>query len=504
SAAQALASADRARQYADQTEATDASARRYADQAAASQALAESAAAAAQGDATAARSAATAADSDATAAQQAATTAEAAATAARKAAAQADKDATAAATAAKDALKQARQAQAAATKAEESQDTTAIAKGVSTGVPHTFAMARTSLVSAKPTGKCQYQEYSSDYCKQTFTLVYNVTVDFFYCADLVAPATPSGCPAADSFLVGSKTVQQSKTVTKEVEDPSLAALDAVAKSLWDGFKADVDKCVLGGSVGHCALAASVLIPPSKVIDGFHALQALDMALRTGTGIADAYKGLKAVDLSEQTAAVLNTIVEAQNSYGGLVKQLAAQGKLLPSVSGLSPDVMALLHGYQPYGDLTPAEFVGKYWDKSADSWDWSTALDDPSGAVAGTEHTVWPKAGERWDRFGGEKGQWLAPEGTAYAERSLPPENLHQGYHRYVWVKDWTPETAAQYVKGGKLASGDITASKVSPGFGQPGMGTQFKLPGNWRQDGEATMNVQWLLDHHFIKDLDR
>jgi Tuberculosis necrotizing toxin len=74
--------------------------------------------------------------------------------------------------------------------------------------------------------------------------------------------------------------------------------------------------------------------------------------------------------------------------------------------------------------------------------------------------------GEEVDRFGAESGKFLAPLGTPYTERALPPANLDGtngavdcDYHKYEVVKEF-----------------DVMAGRAEPWFGQTGMGTQYLL----------------------------
>jgi hypothetical protein len=304
-----------------------------------------------------------------------------------------------------------------------------------------------------------------------FSVTYQVTVDYFFCADLVAPATESGCPAADTFLIDTETVKDTQTVMQRVK--AALTLQDVEQSIWDSFKSDVDKCEAGNGL-HCVLAIAWFTPVGKVADAAKAFVALDAAMKTGIGIVDAYKALKALQLSDQTLAALDAVVQAQQTSGDLVAKLAAAGKLLPPMGQLSSDIQRLLRGYQPYGNLTVAQFVEKYWDQTArggeGGWDWSKAVQqkDTDGFQDGIMSAVSPKAGEVWDRFGPEGGQYLSPEGTPYAERSLPPTNLNDDYHVYQWTRDWTAADTKAY--------GPIMGGKIAEAFGQPGGGIQYML----------------------------
>ncbi|MEU7580047.1 TNT domain-containing protein [Streptomyces sp. NPDC041068] len=92
---------------------------------------------------------------------------------------------------------------------------------------------------------------------------------------------------------------------------------------------------------------------------------------------------------------------------------------------------------------------------------------------------------EVWDRFGSPLGRFAHPEGTPFAQRSLPPLYVGCGYHVYSWIRPWTQEDVEKY--------GFIQAGKVAPWFEQPGGGTQFMLP--------EGISVQWLIDQGYIRE---
>jgi hypothetical protein len=89
------------------------------------------------------------------------------------------------------------------------------------------------------------------------------------------------------------------------------------------------------------------------------------------------------------------------------------------------------------------------------------------------------------DRFGSPGGAYLAPEGTPFAERALPPDSALKPYCQYV-VEDPT-----------KLPPGwRIEQSQAAPWFHQPGGGTQYRIVA---PEGEQP-SVQELLDWGFLK----
>ncbi|HEY0700924.1 MAG TPA: TNT domain-containing protein [Micromonospora sp.] len=148
----------------------------------------------------------------------------------------------------------------------------------------------------------------------------------------------------------------------------------------------------------------------------------------------------------------------------------------------------LIEGYQRFGKLTEQQFVakyiqnGKYVYPPKDGY----VLDGKGNPVKyRTELTV----GTRIDRFGFPGGKFLAPLGTPFAERSLPPQNLNTpegaslaNYHRYCVIKPFPVDTGP-----------------IAPWFGQPGLGAQYQLnPAYLPQAGQA-LTVDWLLHYGYL-----
>ena len=84
-----------------------------------------------------------------------------------------------------------------------------------------------------------------------------------------------------------------------------------------------------------------------------------------------------------------------------------------------------------------------------------------NGFVAGTEHTETLEAGTLIDRYGPSSGEFTAPIGTPYEQRSLPYHKNPYAYHVYRVIKP------IEQVQTGAIA----------PGFDQPGGGIQHHLP---------------------------
>ncbi|MGD1239952.1 TNT domain-containing protein [Mycobacterium seoulense] len=92
-------------------------------------------------------------------------------------------------------------------------------------------------------------------------------------------------------------------------------------------------------------------------------------------------------------------------------------------------------------------------------------------------------------RFGSPYGSYLAPEGTPFAELSLPPESALKPYYQYV-VKDPTALPPGYHIE----------QSQAAPWFHQPGGGIQYRVIG---PDGNDAP-VQALEDSGFLGDIRR
>lgn len=131
-------------------------------------------------------------------------------------------------------------------------------------------------------------------------------------------------------------------------------------------------------------------------------------------------------------------------------------------------VGSTLKKYERLGGLTAVRLLATWWDPAADAGqgDWRYPPDD------GYEHNTRSviaaplelHAGQTVDRFGNEAGRFLAPAGTKYGQRSIPPSSLNTNdprhpfdYHLYRVTRDVT-----------------VCAGPTAPAFGQPGLGIQY------------------------------
>ncbi|WP_229864661.1 ricin-type beta-trefoil lectin domain protein [Streptomyces djakartensis] len=340
SAKEALGYAAEAAEYAADAQASLARTIEYNRKATADAEAADKAAGRAENYATQARASADQAALDAAAARTAAAEAEQAAKDARAAAQRADAEATRAEEAAKDAQKYAESAQQAADEAARREANQVVQDGAGTGVGGVFYIVDkiTEAGPAKPLDKCEYVPQG---CTVTYELHLDITVSYYFCANPEVPATETGCPQADTVFLKTETLRDQKQKwTHHFSFGEITRMgwqnlfgDTVGAVLYEIVLGDVARCYHGDK-SSCAWFASNFIPGkvfTKIADG---IRALDAALKTGVGVADAFKALKALDVDPATLARLEAGVNAYedvittckvNSFPGDTRVLMADG-----------------------------------------------------------------------------------------------------------------------------------------------------------------------------------
>jgi hypothetical protein len=156
-----------------------------------------------------------------------------------------------------------------------------------------------------------------------------------------------------------------------------------------------------------------------------------------------------------------------------------------------------------FGGLTSHEFLDKW--THADGWDWSKVPHEGyvSKTVGGVEvadkFEVELAPGTHIDRFGQPGGGFLSPDATPYEQRAIPPENLVPPPNTQVHVNDAHPFNYYRYevVKPFK-----VDAGVIAPAFEQQGGGIQYVLNGRYVPGAPERVNVEWLLDHGYLKEL--
>ncbi|MFF4043853.1 RICIN domain-containing protein [Streptomyces sp. NPDC001816] len=323
----------------------------YDKQAADDAAAADKAAGNAEGYAKDARDSADAAELDAAAARSAASQAEQDAKDARAAATRADAAATEAEQAAKDAAKYAKEAQEAADRAERAEANKEASKGSGTGIPGVFAVPDEStveIVSSKQHGTCPgMPEAAIKGCDATYDLVVTYKADFYLCTDENAQATADGCPKSAWQFLQRTTLKNVKIDNwqhhfsgKDIVRAGWQSLfgDVAGTILFSFFAEDMMDCFHGSASG-CAWAYATYVPVENALgDITKAIKALNTSLRSGVGVADALKALRALPIDaeamaeiERTARLseeMRTACET-NSFPGTTEVLMADGSQRP-------------------------------------------------------------------------------------------------------------------------------------------------------------------------------
>ncbi|MET7389957.1 ricin-type beta-trefoil lectin domain protein [Streptomyces sp. NPDC005529] len=341
SAKEALGYAADAATYASDAQSSLARTIEYDDQATKDAAAADKAAGSAEGYATDARSSADQAALDADAARTAASEAEQAAKDARAAATRADTEATAAEEAAKDAQKYADSAQEAADQAEREEANKQVQTGAGTGVGGVFWVID-KMTEAAPGKQLNLCDYTLQGCTVTYELHLDVTVSYYFCENPDVPATKSGCPPEDTAFL--KTVvlkNQKREWTHHFTAGDITRLgwqalfgDTLGAVLYEVVLGDAVRCYHGDGAG-CAWFASNFIPGKAFEKVAELIRGLDAAMKTGIGVTDALKALKALDgVDPATLARIERSVNVyedamtlcnRNSFPGATEVLMADG-----------------------------------------------------------------------------------------------------------------------------------------------------------------------------------
>ncbi|WP_312846089.1 ricin-type beta-trefoil lectin domain protein [Streptomyces sp. WAC05374] len=290
----------------------------YGRQATADAAAADKAAGRAEGYAREARSSADQAALDASAAREAAAAAEQAAKDARAAATRADAAATEAEQAAKDAAKYAKEAQEAADRAEKAAkaqhiDTGTVVDGTGGSIGNMFyVIDHIEKVgdpeTVKKTDGCDgwidKLFYKGD-CTITAKLRYRAVLDLYLCTAEDLDPSKYTCPAAATVYLGEHSTKElshevTYTITIAEYQASVDPVDLLFGS-WIRCAQKIAPGGANGSWGGCAWAAVdvAALFAGKILKPIaDAVRAADAAVRTGVGVADAYKALRTLGLSE--------------------------------------------------------------------------------------------------------------------------------------------------------------------------------------------------------------
>jgi len=205
-------------------------------------------------------------------------------------------------------------------------------------------------------------------------------------------------------------------------------------------------------------------------------------------IAIALAGAAIVMLATAAPTIAATAPPAAPRTGCSADYLDGDYRLGPETTPNRGPVALELIGYKRLRGMSPRRFIARYWDSATGSWKYPP--DNGFLIIHGKPlkfHLIL-EPGEPIDRYGSLYGSFLAPSGTPYAARSIPPSSLDDApgftcnYHTYKVIRAFTVE-----------------AGPVAPAFGQPGFGLQYQLVSSLLPGDPAKANVYWLVDHGYL-----
>jgi hypothetical protein len=158
----------------------------------------------------------------------------------------------------------------------------------------------------------------------------------------------------------------------------------------------------------------------------------------------------------------------------------------------------LLRGHMRYGGTPPQRFLYRYWDETATPPGWRFPSDlgftHDGGYTNGRpiRFRATLSVGKYIDRFGGELGSFLAPAGTAFPQRALPPDSLN--------TRSDDPAHLCNYHLYRVTDSFDVGVGLAAPAFQQPGLGWQYLLIGSYVPGAPSPLTVRWLVDNGYLE----
>ena len=164
-------------------------------------------------------------------------------------------------------------------------------------------------------------------------------------------------------------------------------------------------------------------------------------------------------------------------------------KRLPNAGPLK----TVLAGYDRLAGMTARGYLRAYYDAAAKTWRYPPQggyLLTPEGAPVKMQVTLSP--GMRVDRFGSELGGYLAPTGTPYGARGIPPQSL-----------DSTGNPGScNYSRYEVLQPIPVQSGPIAPALGQPGFGVQYVLDAAIFPAAPAAsdFNVGYLVANGFLQ----
>ncbi|XRM39281.1 hypothetical protein ABZX51_002640 [Aspergillus tubingensis] len=143
---------------------------------------------------------------------------------------------------------------------------------------------------------------------------------------------------------------------------------------------------------------------------------------------------------------------------------------------------SMFDGWVPWGGDCPRDFLCTWANWAKDPWNGFAY--PPNDGGKGCPQNVTLNVGDRVDRFGRKDGQYLAPAGVPYAQRSTPPNNLNK--------HDGPGNTENNYWVFEVVQPFNASQSPIAPWFGQPGGADQWYVE----------IGVQGLIDGGFLTEV--
>lgn len=169
-------------------------------------------------------------------------------------------------------------------------------------------------------------------------------------------------------------------------------------------------------------------------------------------------------------------------------------RLGPAVLSNSGRIGNELVGYRRTGNLTVKNFLDTYWDNTANGGQggWIYPKNDGFLSDADGNPIKWTQRlvrGDFIDRFGSEYGAFLAPSGSSYSSRAIPPSSLVG-----------QPASRCNYSTYRVKKGFNVSAGPIAPWFGQPGRGTQYQLKNDLVPGAPQQLNVLWLIQQGYLE----
>lgn len=159
-----------------------------------------------------------------------------------------------------------------------------------------------------------------------------------------------------------------------------------------------------------------------------------------------------------------------------------------------PDEGALGEMFDDYdrlGGSSPEDFLACYWNTETEGW-WYPDQDgfvlDKTGEPV--KKPVELAEGDYLDLFGSGFGRFLAPAGTDYEERAIPPSNANT----------WSADYPFSYRLYEVLKPFTVDAGPIRPWFGQPGSGLQYVVNAEYIPDAPDVVNIPYLVENGYLR----